>query len=68
MIFKILKKYSDTCGNSDSYLIGYCEFGTPEDAQKAFGFPTMFVSYVIEPVQISTPEEIRRRFDKHKER
>ncbi len=67
MLFAIHKRYSDTCGGEDSYCLGLCEMPTREDAEKEFdsGF---LVGHIVEEVRVVSPEEIHKRFKKHRER
>ncbi len=66
MLFAIYKRYSDTCGNDDSYRLGICEMPTREAAEKEFdrGF---LVGYEVEEIRVMTPEEIHKRCKEHKE-
>lgn len=66
MLFKVYKTYSDTCGNSDRYLLGVCELASEEEAKNTFpqGF---MVTYELEKFKISSVSEIKKRFEEHEE-
>ena len=60
MIFAVYGRESDTCGNEEHRLIGYCEFDSIEDAKKEF--PRGFLGgYTVSPITVSAPDDIKER-------
>lgn len=64
-MYEVRKRYSDTCGNTNSFHIGY-----------AFGYPTMikaslrdgpgFIHVDLIPVTASPIHELKTSFEEHK--
>jgi hypothetical protein len=66
MVFEVYKYYADTCGNEDSYLMGYCEFKSEKEATKFFG-RGFLVGVWVRKLVVSSKSEILRRIREHKE-
>lgn len=64
MIFVIHYVSADTCGNSESYLVGYVEADSIEEVRKEFprGFLTGFE---VEPLEVSSVESLRQKAEKN---
>ena len=60
ILYEILWRSSDTCGNSDRYHVGYCKFENQMEAQKAFP-PGFLAGYEIREVPIEDVQTIKKR-------
>lgn len=63
MIFQILIKTGDPCGNEESYHYKYVRASSLEDAQRIYPHTGLFVNFKVVPLEVVSPPSSPRTHD-----